>query len=38
MLKEVQSYEKEVIDNERTVKKMREEGKDEYGSFYFIFY
>lgn len=31
MLKEVASYEKEVITNEAKVQKMRDEGKDVYG-------
>ena len=31
MVKEVSSYEKEVIQNEAKVQKMRDENKDEYG-------
>jgi hypothetical protein len=34
MLKEVASYEKEVIANESKVQKMRDEGKDIYGIKY----
>jgi tubulin-specific chaperone A len=30
MLKEVAAYEKEVVDNEARVQKMRDDGKDEY--------
>ena len=32
MVKEVASYEKEVIQNEAKVQKMRDDGKDEYGT------
>ena len=32
MLKEVASYEKEVIDNEARIQKMRDDGKDPYGT------
>lgn len=31
MLKEVASYEKEVVTNEARVQKMRDDGKDPYG-------
>jgi len=31
MVKEVASYEKEVLTNEEKVQKMRDEGKDPYG-------
>lgn len=31
MIKEVSSYEKEVIQNEARIQKMRDENKDEYG-------
>jgi hypothetical protein len=33
MVKEVASYEKEVVTNEAKVQKMRDDGKDPYGSF-----
>ncbi len=32
MVKEVASYEKEVITNEARIQKMKDEGKDEYGT------
>ena len=33
MLKEVSSYEKEVVTNEARVQKMRDEGKDIFGTY-----
>lgn len=32
MQKEVTSYEKEVVTNEARIQKMKDDGKDEYGS------
>lgn len=34
MVKEVASYEKEVITNEGRIQKMKDEGRDEYGMMY----
>lgn len=36
MIKEVASYEKEVITNEARVQKMRDDGKDPYGMFWLV--
>ena len=38
MKKEVASYEKEVITNEARIQKMRDDGKDEYGKHFLVWY
>jgi hypothetical protein len=36
MIKEVASYEKEVIQNEGRIQKMKDEQKDQYGLFFYF--